>query len=248
MKAAVERRFELHTMTHQQAAHPQRAVEFVGGHRERRDAKLAEVDLDFAHRLHRIGVHRYAEFGAPLSQRPNRLQYAGLIIAEHDAHQRGQGVPAEEFFRVTEVELARGADSYLIDQIPFPAHLVGRGGDAGVLDRTDQQPAAWAAGKTAEGERVRLGAPAGENQLVRFHAPRLGAQQLGDPQARLLQHPPRQTAEFMLAGGVGVWAPLSRQHRLGDRFGYGGRRAVIEIDRLVHTPSIGPPPQIETPC
>ena len=64
-------------------------VELVPCHREEIHAELLHVHRDLAHRLRRIGVQHSAAGAAGRGDVGHRLQGAGLVVGQHQRHQRG---------------------------------------------------------------------------------------------------------------------------------------------------------------
>ena len=220
LPATVEQWGEIQPTADIERAHTFRPVELVRGKGEQVDRVAADIDGDFSHRLHRIGMNGQAEFVSDGDHLRKRLDHAGLVVGGHHGNIRrttascAEGIGIEPTVRT----------HHHLHDIPFsalhePQHCA-------VLDGGDnRRPLPRQLVERMQRGVHALGAGAGENDLAL-----LRADQCRDLAARLVDGLPRQLRRPVGAGGVRVVPAKPRKHRF-HHFGKHRRgRVGIEVN------------------
>ena len=92
--AAEHQRRKRNAVAQQQRADARRTLELVGRNAHGRHAQRAEAHRQLAHDLHGVGVQRNAGPIADRRKLGDRLQHAGLVIAQLHADQLRQAISA----------------------------------------------------------------------------------------------------------------------------------------------------------
>ena len=213
LPAAARGRRQRHLAAHHQRPGAHRGPELVTRQRHGVQAPPAHVHVHPPHRRHRVGVDRHpagiagaGRTGAPAHRgdEPGHvLDEPGLVVRRHDAHQR-RAPRLHRPPRVPGRHPARGIDVQEGQLRPQGPGAAGRVEHGRVLDGGDDQVRALDPRRPGrqhppdDDEAVRLGAPAGEEDLV-------GVDAQGGGQARpgLAERGARAAPGGVQGGGVG---------------------------------------------
>ena len=231
MAAAVHLRRNLHPWVapaHIKRAHSLGPINLVPGERKRVNIVGDDVDRNFAHRLHRVGVEEYAPLVTELADFGNRLQHANLAVGRHDRNQDGLLIDSPR--KIAQIDQPVGvhrqkghAEAVLFQAFTGVQHglVLGHLGDDVVA------ALAVHLGDAFEGQVVALGGARGEDDLLGR-----GADQPRNLLARrfdaLLGLP---TKAMVAAGRIAELGCKVRHHRLQNPRIERGGGVVIHINR-----------------
>ena len=205
---------------------PLGSIALVGGHREQVNAERLDVDGYDPQALRRVAVEDHPGLAGDPSDVGDRLQRADLVVA---VHHRGQdGVGADGPPHRVGVDPTRAVDREE-RQLETPRFEEARGLKYGVvLHRTDDEvPAAPLVRVRGadEGEVVRLGGAAGEDDLLRVAR----ADRPGNALPRLVHRLPGALPESVHATGIAEPFPVERLHGLQHPRVHRGRGGVVQV-------------------
>ncbi len=203
------------------------AGELVPGDREEVDAECRDVERQLAGRLHGVRVEQRAAGMGDGRQLGDRLDGPDLVVGVHHRHHRGAvGHRGGEGGRIDD---AGPVDRQPADLPAAAGQGPGRLDDRFVLDGADDQvtPAGGLQGfgGAAQGEDVRFGAAAGEDDLGRIPADEGGDGGAGRVEPALGALPPRVDA-----GGVAEVVAEGTVHGVRDRRIDRRRGVVVEVE------------------
>ena len=241
LMSAEEHGGQRYVMAEHDRADAQRPLELVCRDAQRGDTEGLEIDRDFAGRRDGIGVQRHAVGATDRCQFLDRLDRAGFVVGKHNAHQTRGRLLRRRVEQVREVARlhnavtidSHGVESMAAFQKPFGGFQYGS-----MFDRRNNETAGRL--EAEEGQVVRLGSAAGEDEPVRLVAVQVGPQDFGHALAGLFQHAARPLSRLMLAGRVRMAVRVAAGHGLDD-LGPSGRSGIVVEINGVHQAIMRPP-------
>ncbi len=224
---------------HNECPDADRASKFVGSDGHRGSAKLAEIDVEFTNCLGGIRVKPYAMVITDDGQFTYGLNDACFVVRQHCRNQ--PCLRPKYATQIVNADYAARVNAQSVDLPPTPFERIGEGCDAWMLDGGDDEVARqpltppdfqtarkWYGEVPANGEVIRLGTAAGEDDVVFW----VGTEEFGNSIAGVFEDPSGAAAEFVLAGGVQIRFGPAGAHGFHNIRKNRRRGVVVEINAV----------------
>lgn len=225
MIPTTKERSELYPAEHGERPYPFGPAQLVTGDRDEIGAAPERV-REAAHGLDGVAVKERAGATGRLGDGGDRLDDAGLVVDGLEAHEtNASGVSLERSVDRSRIDRAIRARGDLDHEDALLCQGARRAKDGGVLDRADDEHAAWFGEGRSQGEVVRLGPTRGQHDVSR-----IDLSEVTDGLTRLLDEGTRASARAVDARRIPPGVVDGASHRLA-RLGGERRRCVpIQID------------------
>ena len=192
---------------------------------------LVDVDRNFADGLHAVGVEENAVLAADFADFGDGLEHADFVVGVHDGDENR--LIGDRFPQHVEIDQAVALHRQIGDPIAVLFELLAGIENGFVLGGGGDDVVAFFGihlGHALDGEVVRFGGAAGEDDFARR-----GADQIGNLLARFIHRLLGHPAELVIAaGGIAEVLREIGQHRLEDAGVHLRGRVIVEINGRLH--------------